>query len=392
MIENEAMKRYDYILLGAGAAGLMVAHRMQRDPFFKDKTVLLLDREVKNQNDRTWCYWAPPGGEWDAILTRRWSQAFFASNNFERTIDLPPLEYKMLRSSDFYRSIFSGLEGWSSLEIRTEEVQEWEAKAQGETLVRTDRNEYLSSRVLCSIPQPGLLEKPSAYPYLKQHFIGWFVETKESVFKEDQVTFMDFSIPQKGNTRFMYVLPESPNQALLEYTLFSADLLPKEEYEQGILDYLRGLGVSDYKIREVEWGNIPMTCFPFWKNNRPSLLYIGTAGGWTKASTGYTFYNTLKQSGRLVEFLKSGRSLDGFSTANRFRFYDDIFLEVLHRRNDLGAAIFTDLFAKIPTQQLFAFLCEESDLLTELKIMNAVPKGLFTRAFFARLKSKVWSL
>ena len=44
------------------------------------------------------------------------------------------------------------------------------------------------------------------------------------------VEFMNFDIPQIGNTRFMYLLPFSPTKALVEYTLFSKDLLEKEEY------------------------------------------------------------------------------------------------------------------------------------------------------------------
>jgi lycopene beta-cyclase len=384
------MKRYDYILLGTGAAGLIVAYRMYKDSFFKNKSILLIDKEEKRQDDRTWCYWAPKGGEWDSLLKARWDKAYFAGSNFEKEIDLFPLEYKMLRSSPFYKEIFSALEGWPSLEIAKEEVIRWEANEGGDTEVVTKENHYISQRVLCSIFDPKEASNQTQYPYLKQHFIGWFVETKEPVFDEKRVTFMDFSIPQKGNTRFMYVLPESSCQALLEYTLFSEELLEEEEYEQGIRDYLTSMGVKNYVVREVERGNIPMTCYPFWKNNRPSLLYIGTAGGWTKASTGYTFYNTLKHSHRLVAFLKTGKKLDQFSIVNRFRFYDDIFLEVLHRRNDLGAIIFSNLFAKIPSQQLFAFLCEESHFLTELRILNSVPKILFTRAFLARLRSKIW--
>ena len=50
---------------------------------------------------------------------------------------------------------------------------------------------------------------------------------------------MDFDLPQKQETRFMYLLPFSPNEALVEYTLFSKDLLEDEEYETAINDYLK---------------------------------------------------------------------------------------------------------------------------------------------------------
>ena len=44
---------------------------------------------------------------------------------------------------------------------------------------------------------------------------------------------------QKGNTRFMYVLITSENEALLEYTLFSKNLLSKGEYEAEIQNILK---------------------------------------------------------------------------------------------------------------------------------------------------------
>jgi len=105
---------------------------------------------------------------------------------------------------------------------------------------------------------------------------------------------MDFSVEQQGNTRFMYVLPTSSTEALLEYTLFSKDLLSKDEYENEIETYLHKLGITEYEIVEKEQGTIPMTSYQFWKHNTKNILNIGSAGGWTKASTGYTFKNTTK--------------------------------------------------------------------------------------------------
>jgi|GEM_PF-5210627 len=64
---------YDYIITGAGAAGLLTAVRMSADPFFKDKRILLLDKDRKQTNDRTWCWWEKEGGLFDDILHHHWS-------------------------------------------------------------------------------------------------------------------------------------------------------------------------------------------------------------------------------------------------------------------------------------------------------------------------------
>ncbi|WP_321540563.1 lycopene cyclase family protein [Flavobacterium piscinae] len=143
--------------------------------------------------------------------------------------------------------------------------------------------------------------------------MGWFIKTKTEIFDDSEVKFMDFTIEQSGNTRFMYVLPTSKNEALFEYTLFSEDLLENSEYEKAIQNYLHNLGINEYEIVEKEAGNIPMTCFPFDKQNSERVLFIGTAGGWTKASTGFTFFNSKKKSKKLVEFLKSNQNLSRFN-------------------------------------------------------------------------------
>jgi lycopene beta-cyclase len=199
---------------------------------------------------------------------------------------------------------------------------------------------------------------------------------------------MDFTIVQNGNTRFMYVLPTSKKEALFEYTLFSEDLLEKNEYEKAIEQYLLNRGITDYEIVEKEDGNIPMTCFAFHKQNSERVLFIGTAGGWTKASTGFTFFNSTKQSEKLVDFLKTSQNLTKFHQKNRYWFYDLILLEVLHQNNELGALLFGTLFEKNSVQEIFTFLNEEGTLFSDLKVMMSLPKWLFIKATFRA----VWKL
>jgi lycopene beta-cyclase len=58
---------------------------------------------------------------------------------------------------------------------------------------------------------------------------------------------MDFVA--QGNTRFMYVLPTSPTEALLEYTLFSHDL-GESRIRNGNKRIHRQLGITNYSITE----------------------------------------------------------------------------------------------------------------------------------------------
>jgi lycopene beta-cyclase len=188
---------------------------------------------------------------------------------------------------------------------------------------------------------------------------------------------MDFSVEQRGNTRFMYVLPTSTTEALLEYTLFSHQLLSKEEYEREIENYIQKLGISTFEIIEKEQGSIPMTCYPFWNKTTKRVLNIGTAGGWTKASTGYTFKNSDKKSTQLVAFLQMETDFRKFHKRTKFWFYDLLLLAVLDKHNDLGASVFSSLFQEGDPTLIFKFLDEETSYFEDLKIILKCPKKLF---------------
>jgi lycopene beta-cyclase len=196
---------------------------------------------------------------------------------------------------------------------------------------------------------------------------------------------MDFSVAQKGNTRFMYVLPTAATEALIEYTLFSKDLLLKEEYEAEIKEYIQNLGITEYEIVEKEQGTIPMTCYPFWKHNTKNCINIGSAGGWTKASTGYTFKNATKKAKELVAFLETGTDFRNVFKRNKFWFYDLLLLDILSTKNELGATIFSALFTKGNPTVIFKFLDEETSFLEDIKVIWKCPKKIFIQALLKRI-------
>ena len=252
-------------------------------------------------------------------------------------------------------------------------------------VVKTESENYTCNKVFNSIYDPTIVKSQSKYPLLQQHFRGWFIKSTQAVFDENTAVFMDFSIEQKGNTRFMYVLPTSSTEALLEYTLFSKDLLPLEEYEVEIEKYIKNLGISEYEIIEKEQGNIPMTSYQFWKQNTKNIVHIGSAGGWTKASTGYTFKNSIKKSKELVRFLSKQDDFTKYYKKDKFWVYDVFFLDVLFRRNDLGFNVFSALFKNGNPTLIFKFLDEETSFWEDLQVIWKCPKGLFVRALIGRI-------
>jgi lycopene beta-cyclase len=378
------LKRTDYIILGAGASGLMLAYRMSQDNFFVDKSILIIDKEKDKGNDRTWCYWEDGKGEWDKLLAKSWSRIFFGSESYTSTIDISPFNYKMIRSESFYNALWNTLNLKSNITFVKATVESF-AELENSVQINTDAGTYITSKLFNSIADSNVYETQKKYPVLQQHFAGWFVETQEDMFDDSMATFMDFNIDQKGNTRFMYVLPINKKTALFEYTLFSKTLLQSIEYEIAIKDYLNDKNINNYKLIEKEKGSIPMTSFNFSKLNTKHILNIGTAGGWTKASTGYTFKNSSKKTKELVAFLKKEDDLSKFAKKTKYGFYDLIFLDVLADHNDEGAALFSSMFKKAKIKTIFRFLDEESSLLEDLKIILSVPSRRFIQAFFKRL-------
>lgn len=362
----------------------MTVYEMILSGKFNDKSILLLDENTKKSNDRTWCFWDDKISKYDSIISKKWNFALFADENFRRILELQPYQYNMIRGCNFYNLVFSEISKHKNIHFLNQKVSGFD-DLDTHCLVKTSSDNYTCDKIVNSIFNPELIKTQSKFPLLQQHFIGWFIKSKEAVFNPEMATFMDFSVEQRGNTRFMYVLPTSSTEALLEYTLFSKDVLPKEEYESEIKNYIQKLGITDYEIVEKEQGNIPMTSYKFWNQNTKNIINIGSVGGWTKASTGYTFKNTTKKSTELVKFLSQETNFTKFHTTDKFWFYDLLFLDVLYRRNELGSKVFSALFKKGNPTLIFKFLDEETSFWEDLQVIWKCPKGLFVRAFVSRL-------
>lgn len=373
------MKHFHYIFTGSGLAALMTVYKMVQSGKYKDKSILLLDNNSKKTNDRTWCFWEKENSIWESIVSKKWNYALFANENFKRNLDLQPYQYYKIEGLDFYNFAFELLSKQENITFLNEKVTDIN-ELENHVYVASENNSFTCDQVFNSIYNKTAVEQQTKFPVLQQHFIGWNIKSTEAVFNPEQATFMDFSVAQKGNTRFMYVLPVSKNEALIEYTLFSAELLEKEEYESEIKNYIQKLGIQNFEITEKEQGSIPMTCYPFWKKNSKRVLNIGTAGGWTKASTGYTFKNSDKKSSQLIAFLQQETDLRKFHSKNKFWLYDLLLLDILDRQNELGSRIFSSMFKNGNPALIFKFLDEETSLIEDIQVILKCPKMLFTKA------------
>ena len=376
---------YDYIICGGGASGLSLASRLSLDNFFSGKKILIIDPEYpKKINDRTWCFWEDNDNIiWKDLTFYNWNNIIFKSDNFNKVISLKPLSYKMLKSISYYNYANNIISKNSNIKILNEKALTILDKGNyGE--VKTSSGIYKSQKVFNSILNWELLKSNKKYPLLIQHFEGWFIKTEEDFFNPEEATFMDFSIEQNFNTKFMYILPFTKKEALVEYTLFSKNVLDKKGYETFLTNYLDSLGIKNYSIVSKESGRIPMTGFPFHKQNSKNIINIGSAGGWSKPSTGFTFKNIERKTKSLINFLKTNHDFTKFYKKSRFRYYDIIFLDVLYQNNHLGKKLFTQMFKNNKSKWIFKFLDEKSNFFEELTIMANFSIGIFVKTIFKR--------
>lgn len=380
MSQIESEKCYDYAILGAGAAGLSLAYRMLKSPVLQQKKILILEKSPKIHNDRTWSIWNDKKTIFDPIISQRWKQFWFHNANISKLIDLEEFEYQKIRGIDFYNFTLDFIQTFPNVEIRYEAIQKLDTEEECVS-IQSDQNIYQAKWVFNSVFLDKKLERKKGFHYIQQHFLGWRIQTKHDVFNPQQATFMDFRLEQKGQARFVYILPETPQVALVEFTVFSENLLEREEYEEELQNYIANqLNIKEFDILEEEFDVIPMYDQDFPKIQGQRIINIGTAGGQARPSTGYTFKNIQKQTTEIVERLeKDLHPYQAHPLQKRFLIYDGLLLNILQKQEPELQKLFGIMFQKHPVQRIFNFLDGESHFGQELQIMNKMPYAPFLK-------------
>ncbi len=369
-------RNYDYIIAGAGAAGLSLLCYLLAEEKLAKKNILLIDQDLKQTNDRTWCFWQAQEGPFEACVKSQWDKLMFHSPDFSAQVDIGPYKYKMLTSIAFYEHCFQLIEQHPNVVFKQDQI----VSIYPDGSVAGAKNNYKATYVFNSaFRNPA---QSTHTHFLLQHFRGYFIETDQASFDVEKPVLMDFRVEQENDCRFVYVLPTSPCQALVEYTIFSPNTLESAQYDQALDKYIQTyLGLNEYRVTHVESGVIPMTnaAFPVGEG---AIVNIGTAGGATKASTGYTFSFIQKQCHDIASKLALGQlpvRANRFKL-DRFAVYDRIFLRVLTERKRPSWLVFNDLFKHLPAGLILRFLAEETNVFEELKLTNVMDKPTFILA------------
>lgn len=351
-------------IVGAGAAGLSLAYWLcaaSSSRALPSLTLIDAPPGPDRTPERTWCFWEEPDGAYDAAITASWGTLRVrAPDGIAMTGRPTPLRYKMLRSSDFASLVDKRLgqvSGVHRVEATVDEVRDVEHGAQ----VRgtTARGRPLTLRAKWVFDSRPLVKLPPARTTWLQHFRGWFLRTDLPVFDVDTADLMDFRTPQPVHgLSFGYVLPTSPYEALVEYTEFSPSVLDDQGYERALRHYTREvLGLGGFDVLRAEQGVIPMTDAQFPRRDGASVFRIGTAGGATRPSTGYTFSAVQRQVRAVAAAcLQDILPLPPAAHSARSLAMDAVLLRALDTGRIDGARFFTSLFERVPIHRLLRFL------------------------------------
>ena len=171
----------------------------------------------------------------------------------------------------------------------------------GEDTVFLEGGEEIQSALI--LDARGFEPNPERYLGY-QKFVGHVIRTEQPHGVERPI-IMDATVPQLGGYRFVYCLPYSDTELLVEDTYYTdgADM-KSQEVDARIRDYIESqLNITSYEVARRETGVLPITIAI--KPDVYAPMSIGIRGGYYHAVTGYSFPDAAKVADKLAHQILS---------------------------------------------------------------------------------------
>mgnify|MGYP001428997896 FL=1 len=354
------MKEFDYIIVGGGCAGLSLAYELEINDKLKDKTLAIIEPRKEYKRDKTWSFWKVFEHNFEDCIIKSW-------NNF--TINTSEDSHELVNKKFPYQSIDSGL-FYEKINLKL-------SNNPNINFFKNLKEVNLENSLIFNSVFANELNKSELW----QHFQGIEIETEKDIFDEEILNLMDFNCDQRNDVHFFYTLPFSKNKALIETTwLSNLEDQSLMDYDLQLENYIKNnLGIKNYKINFTEKGAIPLF-YPSLKNE-DKTINIGSAGGMTRLSTGYTFLNIQEHSNYIVKNIDKIEKIKTFNLGKKYRFLDKIFLKVLEKHPEKMPKIFSTMF-KTSSNTVIKFLSNKSNIFEDINIIRKMPKLIFIKALF----------
>ena len=354
------MKEFDYVIIGGGCAGLSLAYELEIHEKLKHKTLAIIEPRDEYKRDKTWSFWRITSHNFDDCVKKNWENFSINIPNKTNYLHCKSSPYQSIDSGLFYEKINNSLSENKNISF-FKDINQINLK---------------NSFIFNSVPS---IKKDQRS--LWQHFCGVEVMSESNFFDDEIFNLMDFDCEQRESVHFFYTLPYSKNTALVETTWISKiNDNSQKDYDNQIKHYIENhLNLKDYKIIYREEGAIPLF-YPIY-NNEKNKLNIGTAGGMTRLSTGYTFLNIQDHSKYIRENIENISKVKKYKISAKYQFLDEIFLRVLEKHPEKMPDIFFKMFKASP-KTVIKFLSNKSNFFEDLSIILRMPKLTFIKALF----------
>ncbi len=354
------MKEFDYIILGGGCAGLSLAYELDINKKLNAKTLAIVETRDEYRRDKTWSFWKVTDHNFDDCVIKSWNNFSINSKLGSHEVVSKEYPYQTIDSGLFYKKVLNQLKQNRNIQF----------------FKNTDQLNLDNSFIFNSIPS-----RENYQSNLWQHFKGIEIETQKDIFDDEIFNLMDFDCDQRDNVHFFYTLPFSKNKALVETTWLSKmDDKTLNDYDIQLEKYIKEtLKIRNYKINYQEEGAIPLF-YPSIKSKK-NKINIGSAGGMTRLSTGYTFLNIQDHSKYITNNIEKIQNIKAYHIGRKYEFLDNIFLNVLKNNPDKMPKIFLTMF-KASSKTVIKFLSNKSNIFQDLGIILKMPKWMFIKNIF----------
>ena len=354
------MREFDYIIIGGGCAGLSLAYELEIHEKFKNKTLAIIEPRNDYIRDKTWSFWKVAAHNFEDCVKHSWSNFSVNIPNQTKYIKCDNFPYQSIDSGLFYQKIINTLKKNTNIHF-FKNINEI-----------SNENSFVFNSVS---------DVSDSKNDLWQHFSGIEIETNKDVFDNQIFNLMDFDCEQRDSVHFFYTLPFSKKNALIETTWISDLNHPSnQDYSIQLEDYIKNkLKIKNYEIKFKETGAIPL--FHPQNIKKINQMEIGTAGGMTRLSTGYTFMNIQSQSKYIRENFEDIQKVNNFTVNSKYKFLDNIFLKVLKKNSEKMPEIFFKMFNCSPST-VINFLSNKSNIYEDFSIILKMPKLIFLRELF----------